>query len=351
MKPAFPFLFLIGVVIAMPASVVAQRDNVFLDRGETQRGSSRLTGQVTGSTRDSVEVVDGGETISVPAHTVKKIVFGEEPSALDRARDRFADRRFADCLEELRKIDSDPASSMIQQEIDFLAAAANAEIALSGGEVTPQVAGQQLSKFVRDYPQAYQYYPAVDLMGQLLMGIGRVDLAAAEFAKLADAQGPLLRLQGLFRAGSAQLIEGQREAARTAFETVVKATENSPEIRQWKVASECQLARIQALEGDVEAARERLENVVKTESEDNAFALAYAYLGLGTCHQQAGDLKAAALAYLHNDLLFVAQHEPRAESLYQLVQIWPQLNNLDAANRARSTLLSRYRNSVWANRL
>ncbi len=66
---------------------------------------------------------------------------------------------------------------------------------------------------------------------------------------------------------------------------------------------------------------------------------------------QEGNLKEAATAFLHTELLFAQEIEPQAEALYQLALIWPKLNQTDRASRAREGLKSRYRNSYWANKL
>ncbi len=353
MKPLSRLLLsLVALAVCLPVNdALAQKDTVFLIKKENQRGSSKVTGKVIGSTPDSITVQDGGQSREVPTHTIRKIVYADEPSALERARDRITDGRYADCLTELAKIKKTPPSTFIQREIEYLNAFANANIALAGGDVTAQVAGQAINKFINDNPDAYQTYPAVDLMGKLLLGIGRVNLAEKQFDKLSQAQSPIYKSQGFFQKGNSQLLQEKLDEAKSTFNEIEQINSNDETTRQFKLAAKCQLAKIKALQGDPASAKSEIEAIIKSESEENEMVFAYAYNALGTCHEKLGDLKSAALAFLHNDLLFMSQADARAEALYKLAKIWPQLDKPDAANRARSSLLSQYQNSIWASKL
>ena len=344
-------LAIVVACLAWPlASSFGQRDNVFLVKNPDQRGASRVTGEITKLSPDFVDVKVGDRTRNIPVHTIRKVVFSGEPSALDRARGRYADGRFSDCLSELDKIKEAPSSTPMQQEIAFYRAAANAQIALRGGQTTAQVAGVQINNYLKDFPSSHHFYDATGMKARLLLAIGQPGLAENEFRKITGAKSPETMLLGLFQLGSVQLMLGKSDAARTSFQKLDRVDSNSPQSRQYKLAGKCQLAKIKA-STDPSSAIKELEAIIKAEPEENSLVMAHAYNALGACYQSQGDTKAAVLAYLHNDLLFDSEDDARAEALFHLATLFVDVNDPDSANAARQKLLSRYQNTVWAGKL
>lgn len=341
---------IVFLVSVFAAESFAQKDIVYLNKTDSQR-SSRATGRVIASTPDGVTLQDGSQSRDISIDSIRRIDFANQPSALGRARSHFNEARYADCVAELQKITETPSSPFVQREIAFMMASANAEIALRGGDVTANEAGQAINLFIRDNPEAYQMYSAVNLMGRLLLAIGKVDLAQQQFVRLAESKSPKMRLQGLFQKGNAELLLEKWSDAKSSFESIGNLESNDAMLRQYKIAAQCQLARLKAIQGEPAEAKSEIEAIIKSESVEDEMVFAYAYNALGVCNEKLGDPKSAALAYLHNELLFVSQHDARAEALYRLTSIWRQLDAPDSADRARSALLSRYRNSVWANKL
>lgn len=204
---------------------------------------------------------------------------------------------------------------------------------------------------MNQHPDSYHTIPVTELLGQLLLAIGRMDLAEAEFAKLAGSDWPEFQLLGYFRRGEAQLLQNKAKEAEQSFAAILGLDANDQTAQQYKLLARCQQAKATALCGEPDAALAVVEKIIQEENPDNMQLFAYAYNAKGICHLQSDQIKDAALAFLFTELLCSTAREPHAEALYYLTQIWPKLEDTDRTNRAKEALKSRYRNSFWASKL
>lgn len=322
-------------------SCVAQKDTVFLNSGSPVRGEVENL--------DPERLVVDGRTINV--REVKKVNFASEPRELRRAKDNLASEQYENAWSDIQKIAQPPTDPMILQEYEYARAFTMGKLALAGGQVTTREAGTAIVGFVNKYPNSFRLYPAVDLYGKLLININEIELAETEFQKLADADWPRYQLKGLFDLAQAQMLQEKFEKAKTNFNNLRNHELNTTLAQQFKLMAQCQLARIDALQGNVDNAIEAVEKIIKNESADNKQLFALCYNTLGICKLQKNDLRGAAIAFLHTDLLFSTEPDAHSEALYQLTRIWPQLEETDRANRARQTLSRSYANSFWKQKL
>ena len=158
--------------------------------------------------------------------------------------------------------------------------------------------------------------------------------------------------------GSRILFEGETlihqdklSDALKSYRALTNLSGNDDQTRQFKLLAECQTAKLSALQGDVETAIASVEEIIENENAENTQLFAYAYNALGTCYLKSNQLKKACRAFLHTELLFSSESDAHAEALYNLAKIWPKLKESGRANRARETLTSRYRNTIWASKL
>lgn len=325
------------------------QDTVYLNRGTGR--SSRVTGKIIEFMPGFVVVQSGNKRNELAESTIRKIQFGAEPSQLSRARDRMEDGRYDDCLATLEKIEDAPKSQLIQHEIDYLKAYSNAQIALRGGEVTAKSAGGGINTFVRTYGDSYKIYDAREVLGKLLLAVGKADLAELEFAKLAKSPAVEDQLSGLFNQGQTQLMLDKFEAAKASFETILAIDSNDEVTQQMQTVARCQLLRIQGMTGDTAAALAEIQAIVKKENSTNEQLFAHLYNAMGACHEKMGDNKKAAISFLKTQLLFKSQADAHAEALYRLSVLWPKLKDTERANSARTIIKTSYRNSYWATKL
>jgi tetratricopeptide (TPR) repeat protein len=310
-------------------------------------GTSKVNGKISEVTPDGVTI--GGKQI--PASEVKRVYYSKETSGLNRAREQMQDGRFSDAIEELEKIDAGDLQGPLKVEADFVRAYSTSQLSLRGGNVTAQVAGNGIRKFITTHSKSLHLYPAIDQYGKLLFSVGRPKLAAAEFAKLANCSWPEYRMQGLFQLGKSSIEAGDLPQATSAFDQILAIDSNDDLSRTYKLMAQCEKARLAGLAGNVEPAVATLNQLIDVENSDNKLLFAHLYNAKGAVQEKAGKLKEASRAYLLSHLLYSTVPEAHSEALYRLALIWPQLEETDRANEARETLKTRYRNSYWAGKL
>ena len=336
------FASLLAILLLAPQTAMAQ-DTVFLDK--KIGGKSNHRGKISKITPLSIEI--GGQKL--PAGNIKRVTIGGAPAPLARASERANDGRYADCLEQLKKITTPPTNKVAAAEIAFLRAYANAKLSLEGGEVKALDAGKAISSFVNEHPESYHLYPAIELKGKLLSAIGKSDLAAQEFQRLTRSNWPKYTAIGHFQVGETQLMSNQFDKAIASYGALVKVQADDDETNELKLIGNCQRAKALGLKGQTDQAIKVIQKVIREEDPENKRLFAYAYNALGACERKKGNLKEAALAYLHTDLLF-PEPAAHAEALYYLTKIWPELGQTNRANDAQKLLRGPYKNSAWSRR-
>lgn len=349
-QPARWALFLAWAVAGLAGEtfftgVALAQDSVFLLAGSPVRG------EISSSTPTSLIVTtDKGDT-EVPVQNIRSITFGKEPPEYDKAKRSFDRQKYDEGIAELDKIKEGAASGMLAQELDYLRALGNARSALSGGSVTAKNAGSAVNSFLKKHPDSWHFFELTELLGELLVAVGRSDLADAEYAKLAASPLPQYQLRGSFNRAQALLLAGDGAGAEKSFDAVAASSLNDESAVRMKTLAGCLKAKAQLLQGKREEAQASVMKLIKNEDPKQTELFANAYNILGLCHQAAGQNQEAVLAFLHTDLLFSNQATAHAEALYYLSQLWPKLDKNDRALEARTSLKSLYRNSVWANKL
>jgi tetratricopeptide (TPR) repeat protein len=338
-------LLLACAVLSGWATPLLAQDSVFLFSGSPVRGS------ISDSTKTSliVETKDGRS--EVPIQSIRSISFGDEPPGYEKAQRAFDRQKYDEGLAELAKIEEGKNDGMVYREIEYLKALGSAKSALTGGSVDAKTAGSLVGGFLKKYPETWHFFEMTELLGELLVAIGRSDLADAEYAKLAESPLPTFQLRGNFQRAQAQLLAGDGNAAEKSFDAVIASGLNDEAAAKTKALASCLRAKALLLQGKREEAQVLVMKLIKNEDPKQTELFANAYNILGLCHQQAGEDLQAVLAFLHTDLLFSNQAAAHAEALYYLSQLWPKLDKNDRALEARTALKSLYRNSVWAGKL
>jgi len=335
---------LVCLFFALPDSMSAQ-DALYQLR-DGGRSAKRFIGKITSVTADGV-TINGSE---VPASQIQKVTFGKAPPQVGRARDQMESGRFSDAIAELAKVKGS-ADPNVKQEIEFIRAYSTAQLSLRGGNVIPKTAGSVVKNFISSYPNSFHVVPAKEQFAQLAFAAGAEKVAVGEFKKLQSSNWLEYQLKGYFHAGQIHVLLGDLELASKNFKAISDVQSNNNLAQTYKLLAACELAKVDGLRGNADAAQKKIEQIIKKENSDNKKLFAHLYNALGAVHEKAGRLKEAAHAYLHTELLFAAETDAHAEAVYRLALIWPQLEDTDRANRARTILQERYRNSYWARKL
>lgn len=321
------------------------QDSVFVVSGAPVRG------EVVDSTITAVIVETEKGRSEVPIQNLKNIKFAGEPAEFEKAKRSFDAKKYDEGLAELDKITPPPAAKMVAAELEYLKAWGNAKSALNSGNTTAKNAGAIVSGFLKKSPETYHFFELTELLGHLLLAVGRNDLAETEFARLTDCPLPLYQLRGNFALGQAQLLAGKGAEAERSFDAVAGSGLNDDAAARIKSIAGCLRAKALLQQGRTDEARSIAEKIIQNEDPGQTELFAHAYNTLGLVHLSQGEDLPAVLAFLHTDLLFSNQAEAHAEALFHLAALWPKLDKNDRALETRTALKSLYRNSYWAGKL
>lgn len=329
----------------LPGTARAQRDTIDPVNGRSLRGtiqSSSPAGLV-------IETSDGSREVA--GWQIRRVKFGDEPNELTRARSAYADDRYNVTLQELASLTTPPDRELIQSDIRFFQAMAAANTALAGGGITAAQASDQVRQFINECPNSYMLEAARAALSELTFAQGDFPKAVQMFATLASSDWPEIQFQSLINQGQALMMEDKHAEAIKVFEQVDQVDNAADYALQGKAIARCLRAQALAFAGKPDEARQIALDIIRNTDARNSILFGHAYNALGASHLEKGELKDAARAYLHTDLLFTTDPDAHAQALYQLTRIWPQLERSDRAVEARQKIRDRYRNTFWPSTL
>ncbi len=342
LNAAIPLLLAMALVSNWPALAVAQRDSIDLVSGRPLRGtiqSSSPAGLV-------IETADGPREVA--GWQIRRVKFEDEPNELTRARSAYTDDRYNVTLQELESLSEIPDRPLIVQDIEYYRAMASARTALTGGGITANQAAELVRGFIDQHPDSYMRAAAQEALADLTLALGNFEQSSRMFGVLATSDWPEVSFQSRIKQGRALILEKKYAEAAAELQKVEAVDSAEDYVLQGKSIARCLRAEALAFAGQSDEARVIAMDTIRNSDARNTVLFAYAYNALGASHLQKGELKDAARAYLHTDLLFTADPDAHAEALYQLAQIWPRLDREDRALEARQKIKDRYRNTFWA---
>jgi len=313
------------------------------DAVRTRKGT--LTGTINQITPQQIVLTrPGGKKQTIPVNEVVSVRFDGEPSQLSSARNQISGGEFAAALATLAKLEAEgSASATVQQEINYYKAFAAAQQALSGaGDI--QSAGRNLRSWVEANRNSYHWYEANELLGDLIVKLGRNNLALSYYDRVQQAPWPNVKMRAQIAKGRAMLASGQAAEAGKAFAAAEQMAEdsNDPLVARQKQAAKLGAAAALAEAGDYEKAVQQAEDVIAVTDPEDVKINAQAYNTLGLCLRKAGRPKEALLAFLHVDLLYFTDPRAHAEALRNLAELWVKVDQPQRAVEAEQILKDRY---------
>ena len=245
---AFAMVLLTGF---SPRETSAQ-DSVYQFR--EGRKPARVRGTIEQISPQGVSIKTADGTKEITADQIVRVVFEGQPTALTRARERFEDGQFSESLEALGKMTDDPAGQKWQPEADYLRAVINAELSLSGGNVTAQEAGKQVNQFLVAHPESYLKFPAMERLGKLLFAFGRMKNASQSFEQLTQSGWPKYQRIGSYWQGVSEREQGNYDKAISLFKQMNDIQSGDAELETWQQMAACQIARCQGESGNADGA-------------------------------------------------------------------------------------------------
>lgn len=344
--------YLLALIIAS-APAIAGRPVLAqgLDRVVTVSNRT-YSGEITEATRNEVTVSTRAGDRKIKVSEIKTVMFRDDPTELRSARLAAQRGAYAQARDELSRIATSSVSNkLVREDLEFYLAWCEGKLALTGGDKNKAV--QLLRAFESKYPQSFHYYEVVRLLGELAIVVGRADVAAAYFEKLASAPFPEYQMEAHMLSGDALRAQGKPQEALTRYEKILAQTLDSAEANRQKLFAKVGKAACLAEMGQAEQAVQIVQEVIKTTpSRTHPRLFGRAYNALGDAYRKLGKPKEALLAYLHTDLLYPHDPTVHAEALYHLRTLWREaVKNPDRAMQAENLLRTSYGGTLWGKRL
>ena len=323
----------------------AEDDQVYMKRGPA------IAGTVVGSTPAQIAIESRGQKQAINVNEVRLVTFGDEPQELRQGRARAISGKYDAALDDLKRVN--PAGierAIVKRDLQFYLAYCEGKIALTAGGDKAKAADSMLA-FVKAAQTSFHFFDAALLLGDL--AVGQADFAGAVRyygAIAAKAPWPEYRMNASLAEARALLAQENFAEAEQRFDSVISQKSDSPEAKRQVLLAQVGKGRCLAETSSPEAGLELIEKIIAENDSTDAELFGRAYNAHGDCLQKAGKPKDALMSYLHVDVLFYADPEIHAESLYHLSKLWAVVKKPDRAASTRNLLEQRYSGSIWAKR-
>lgn len=332
--------FAVGLAAGLFAAPVWGLDSVKKQSGQT------VSGTIKSISKNEVEIektAGGSEKISVL--DIDSVRFDGEPTQLTSVRALVNNGAIEDAVKQLAKIDPATATRPeVQQELQFYKAYCQARQAIGGnGDVA--AAGTAMNKWLAGNANSFHFYPATELVGDLLVKAGNYDSSAIFYGQLEQAPIPELKMRAGVGIGRSLLAQKKYPEAQAAFDKVLglTASASGAGATSQRFAASIGKATSMAETGKPDDAIKAIEEVIKGVSPDNTELMSQAYVALGKAYLKKPDAKKQALlAFLHVDTLYSGNAQAHAEALRQLDPLWRDLGKPERALQAVELLRQRY---------
>ncbi len=293
------------------------------------------------------------ETNPIPAERVLWLQFQNAPLGLAAARVETEVGAWEEALEKLDDIGADDLNRekypLIAAEYDWYRANALLQLALVGASTSFNEGGTAMTKFVKEHPDSYRYYEAMQALGAAFFAMSErqskkdakqslLKRAREAYAPLEDAASEEIQARGKLGLAKVAFDSSELDAAKELFSEVSEQTEFAVESAEAKAG----LARVLARQGEVDEAVKLLNELLEVTPNDATLRQARIYNALGDVFADANRPHEAVLAYLHVDLLYPAARTERVAALKALVAQWRKLNREDRAQETIERLRDRF---------
>jgi tetratricopeptide (TPR) repeat protein len=305
-----------------------------------------VSGTIKAVTKNDVDIEKtAGGVEKVPVTDVDYVRYDGEPVQLAGVRAQTNNGSYDTALKQLAGIaPATVTKPETQQEVQFYKAYCTARLALAGnGDVA--AAGKGLTDWLGKNPNSYHFYPATELVGDLLVKAGNFEPATTYYAQLEQAAAPELKMRSSLGIGRSLLAQKKFPEAQAAFDKVLTlaSTAKGAQADQQRFAATLGKASCVGETGSPDDAIKSIEDVIKGVNPENADLMAQAYVTLGKVYLKKPDAKKQALlAFLHVDTLYSANAAAHAEALRQLDPLWRDLGKPERALQAVELLRQKY---------
>ncbi|MGI9474601.1 MAG: tetratricopeptide repeat protein [Rubripirellula sp.] len=331
------------VALLIVCQAAAEDDQVYMKRGAAVAGT-------VGATSPTKVAIDArGNTQAIAVNEIRLITFGDEPTPLRQGRARAEGGKFETALADLQGVNAaEIERPIVKSDLQFYLALCQGRIALSAGGDKEKATNAMLT-FVRGASNSFHFFDAAQLLGDLAVGQGDYENAVKYYSAIASkAPWPEYQMRALLSEARALVAQGSFADALKKFDGILNQKSDAPESKRQKLLAQVGRGLCLAETASPDEGIQVIEQVIAENDASDAELFGRAYNALGDCLQRAGKPKDALMSYLHVDVLFYADPEIHAESLYHLSKLWSEVKKPDRAASARNLLDQRYGGSVWA---
>ena len=313
-------------------------------------GRVMATGTVTATSANEVVISSRTGDRNIPSNQIQRIIYEEDTGETRTIKTRVQGGQIEQALKDFDKVNL----AAIQRpellaDLEYYRAYCLAQLALQGSGDKNE-AGAALAKFINTQTRSYHLYNASRLMGDVAQAANRHDTAARYYGYLARSPWPGLQMEGAVLTASSLVSAGKFEEAAAKFDEVLAKPNDDPESLRQKKFAEIGKAYCLGKGGQSAEAIGIVNKIIKEENNQDGALFGRAYNALGVSHLAAGNKKEALRAFLHTSLMFTADPNVHAESLYHLAKLWEDLDESERALKTRALLKSRYASTSWANK-
>jgi tetratricopeptide (TPR) repeat protein len=298
-------------------------------------------------TEITIEQLIGTEKI--PVNEVESITFGGDSATLRGVRSDLHREQYEEALKLLDKIKPGSVQRPESlQDIEYYRALCEARVALAGNGSIVE-AGSKMTAFVTANPESYHYFQACEILGDLLIAIGKHSLARKYYERVNQAPWPDYKMRASVAMGGAYLAEHKPAEALKFFEWVMAQPVDSDSAlgQSQHITAILGKARCLAEANQADMAIKAVQSLIAKANPDDTAFLAAAYNALGFAYQKAGLAADARYAYLHVDTQYWTNAEAHAEALYYLSQLFAAAGKRDRAKECKMALEQQYKDSRW----
>lgn len=336
--------FLMAMALCSVASLPTA---LALDRVKLYQGG-QSSGKLVEMSPTELVIEVGSTQKKFPVNEVELVQFDDEPNELTQARNALNAGKYEAAAALLDKVS--PAKTEraeIAQDVEFYRALVAARLALAGnGSKTD--AGKRLFAFEKANRQSFHYFETCELLGDLLVALGKNAEAEAFYDKVASAPWPDYKLRAHVLLGRTLVSRKEYDRALGQFNDALAIEGSGNAYERAKLSARLGRASALAGLGKTDEAVKLVDEIIEKADAENQELHAGAYLVLGNSYLVAGKKKEALLAFLHIDLLYPRVSQAHAEALAHLATLWTELEKPDRAAQARGQLKEKYPQSQWA---
>lgn len=341
-------------LIAMAVSLLLPTSSAFaIDIITKKSDGKRVNGNISAMSKTELTLKKNvGDPETVAANDIAAIEWEGGGPELKLGYSDENGGRFESATQRFQKAKSDAKSpsDFLKGEFEYMLARVAAKQALTDPEKR-DAAIQKLLAAQKGYADHVRFYESVQLLSQLQLSIKDFDGARKSLETLSQSPWSDLKLAAQITEAKVLAAEGKTDEAIAKFDAVSSSAGDSPNDLARKYEAMLGHARALIAQTKFEDALKILDEVTDKGPADDSALQAEAYVLQGQALQGLGRNKEAALAYLHVDILFPREDAYRAESLYQLSNLWKLVQHPERSAEAAGKLVQIYPNSEWRKKL